>query len=704
MVDTMKDEYVTQSVAILSDLISSLTRVYSSEYTKFGADFSNVSAEESVASTILYRLTKYWSPEGSHKILHEKAVLSTLELDHRLNSFKPVWRSDDFLTSVLLRAKGIMRKAMLNQKYDPRLGKLVFSNGSTCVSARGHNSLLEKGLNVDLWTVTAAAFTEAALLVHSTLFLKRCAAHHFKELGLQRRHNRDIPKAWLFHLDEYIAHRRNPEKVGLPYVFPYEFLGEIPRKISRAEAIFTFRLYFIVTFVEYAKFSSISKNVNENRGIEPQPFLMVCLQLSFSHTILRPVLLQMGVDLDDQGMQQVRIGHEAEGGYLTTGDLSSASECNSMWSLNNICDETVRKYVSLYRCEFLNFPSIDTIHYLSKVSSMGNGFTFELMTLILTCVCRVFDDSATVYGDDIVVTSSAWPYVQTVLEELGYIINKDKTFHNSPYRESCGKFYRDEFGYILSFKFTLPTTPLGVDICVNKLYILYNYARANYLSNKGGWIDLIETVHKILVSRVPLRRQVDAFALPNTYEGWAEIQLDRGVFSNGATEKKRKRPWPHKQNLARYCVADMFQWDVDSIEHVKLLRYDDKKSYRAANGFRHSAGSSDRVPVITGCYYLFGSGKGEVSKVRTSNKWDGNVITMGVKNCVVTGHGAYKEYSCLRYEGHVIPVGTVSRMTQSWLLDHLVNAIRLCIVLTVCEQVSALNPILGIKGRKRIKD
>lgn len=85
---------------------------------------------------------------------------------------------------------------------------------------------------------------------------------------------------------------------------------------------------------------------------------------------------------------------------------------------------------------------------LEKISSMGNGFTFELETLIFwalaTSVCDFLGVDSTdvsVYGDDIIVPTETVSSLLETLEFLGFRMNQEKSFWSGKFRESCGKDY-----------------------------------------------------------------------------------------------------------------------------------------------------------------------------------------------------------------------------------------------------------------------
>jgi hypothetical protein len=88
---------------------------------------------------------------------------------------------------------------------------------------------------------------------------------------------------------------------------------------------------------------------------------------------------------------------------------------------------------------------------LQKFSSMGNGFTFPLQTLIFYSLAWALQPAievgpqrpqvAVAYGDDIIVPSDVAPKLAELLRYVGFKVNAEKSFWEGPFRESCGKDY-----------------------------------------------------------------------------------------------------------------------------------------------------------------------------------------------------------------------------------------------------------------------
>lgn len=89
---------------------------------------------------------------------------------------------------------------------------------------------------------------------------------------------------------------------------------------------------------------------------------------------------------------------------------------------------------------------------LAKFAGMGSGLTFPTMALLIFLVCYLalidlrykHSDafrSVHVYGDDIIVPTRAYSTCVEYLGRIGFIVNSQKSYHRSHFRESCGGDY-----------------------------------------------------------------------------------------------------------------------------------------------------------------------------------------------------------------------------------------------------------------------
>jgi len=109
-----------------------------------------------------------------------------------------------------------------------------------------------------------------------------------------------------------------------------------------------------------------------------------------------------------------------------------------------------------------------------KVSSMGNGFTFELMSLILFALCKSLTQDCSVFGDDIIVPNNVAETLVRDLNNGGFVVNPEKSHIYDVYRESCGAHFLDGHGYIESYDFRWAKNIGEVLTISNKLSRLAN--------------------------------------------------------------------------------------------------------------------------------------------------------------------------------------------------------------------------------------
>lgn len=213
---------------------------------------------------------------------------------------------------------------------------------------------------------------------------------------------------------------------------------------------------------DHDTFSTVPKNAVTDRTIGIGPDLNVYLQLGVGYAI-RKRLYQSGINLNDQSINQTRAREASISGNLATLDLKSAS--NSVtWQLvwNLLGESTITggpdpiwfAMLDALRTNSCLMPD-GSVHEYELFSSMGNGYTFELESLIFYAlsyaVCKFLAIPAdiSVYGDDLIVPVEAVSLLKVVLATAGFRLNDSKSFWTQGttgiFRESCGKHYLDGF-------------------------------------------------------------------------------------------------------------------------------------------------------------------------------------------------------------------------------------------------------------------
>jgi hypothetical protein len=204
-----------------------------------------------------------------------------------------------------------------------------------------------------------------------------------------------------------------------------------------------------------SKLMFVPKNRDIMRSICTEPSLNMFYQLGLGSILEDRLLRSTGIDLSCQpsrNRELARLG-SIDGGYATI-DLASASDTISLNLLREILPREFFNVLLRLRSPVTSYKGA-TIP-LHMVSTMGNGFTFPLQTIIFTCcVLAIYsvygiprrDPSGFsvgnwgVFGDDIVVEAKAFRPLVLLLGRLGFFVNTGKSFDKGPFRESCGEDY-----------------------------------------------------------------------------------------------------------------------------------------------------------------------------------------------------------------------------------------------------------------------
>lgn len=229
-----------------------------------------------------------------------------------------------------------------------------------------------------------------------------------------------------------------------------------------------------VSVRDCSSLSVVPKTYDRGRVIATEPSANMWMQRGLSIGIERILRAEFGIDLANQQAKNRVLAQIGSTGTLSTLDLESASDLAHPWVLQQT-PSWFRDAVERYRLSNveLDDPSIGQFCVkLNMVSTMGNGFTFSYMTLIMCCVVRAvarlsghrlvgwskshrsasalasaadglptYPGNWGVFGDDIIVDESIAPRVIRLLTLLGYKVNDSKSFVGGWFKESCGGDY-----------------------------------------------------------------------------------------------------------------------------------------------------------------------------------------------------------------------------------------------------------------------
>jgi len=210
------------------------------------------------------------------------------------------------------------------------------------------------------------------------------------------------------------------------------------------------------------KVVTVPKDATANRVIAVEPGLNLWFQKAIGSMIQRR-LLRCGIDLRQQSINQKLAKVASKDAINATIDFSSASDSIALGIVQELfCNCSVsERYENNLPVWFSVLDSCRSHYGLrdgtwvkwDKFSSMGNGFTFQLQSLIFyaiaTCCMEyaqrqstvLVEGSVSVYGDDVIVPCSCLELFSLMCEFYGFTINVKKSHFSSLFRESCGSHY-----------------------------------------------------------------------------------------------------------------------------------------------------------------------------------------------------------------------------------------------------------------------
>ncbi len=200
--------------------------------------------------------------------------------------------------------------------------------------------------------------------------------------------------------------------------------------------------------VDTAKLIFVEKNAKTHRPICVEPLLNGFMQLGIGAYLKDRLRIHAKQDLGDQVRNQSLAQAASVSGKLATIDLSSASDTLAFSVVFDLLPEEWVDLLATFRTGHMNYGGRE--YELEKFSSMGNGYTFELESLIfwaLSSACTELSgedrDLVSVYGDDIIVPVKAVDLLMATLTWCGFNLNREKSFWTGKFRESCGADWLD---------------------------------------------------------------------------------------------------------------------------------------------------------------------------------------------------------------------------------------------------------------------
>lgn len=328
------------------------------------------------------------------------------------------------------------------------------------------------------------------------------------------------------------------------------------------------------------RFSTVPKNFKTDRGICVEPSANLSLQLAAGQTIRRR-LYRVGIQIDGVGHSNAQRIHRdyarwgSVSGECATIDLSNASDMIAANLVRLLLPRGWFDYLNAIRS---HYTVIDGKHVkLNKFSSMGNGFTFELETLIFYAIARSVSPWAKAYGDDIVVPTHAAADVLKELAFFGFTVNREKSYLSGPFRESCGGDYREGLDTRPVYLKKIPAAPLEWINLYNQLRLI---ARKSVLN--GTLVadsDEYRAAKRVILNEIPVMFRLFT---PEHLPGLHTTKRQKMIVRKATfAQKKRRFFWGTGVSLVERGYVE-FKTPVPMLAKISLKRFKPEAQLAAA--------------------------------------------------------------------------------------------------------------------------
>ena len=217
-----------------------------------------------------------------------------------------------------------------------------------------------------------------------------------------------------------------------------------------------FTRFGIAHVVGGSRLTFAKKELEISRVINTEASIDMLFQLGLGACMNGVLLDFYNIDMSKQpniNRALARLG-SVDGSNATT-DLKSASDSISVSFARWYLPPKIFQSLNAVRSKVIGLPQehgggeLD----LNIFSTMGNGFTFPLQTLIFASLVKAVYRSYglptdcseyphfSVFGDDIICVKQVYHTLHEVLRFCGFTVNDAKSFNSGSFRESCGEDY-----------------------------------------------------------------------------------------------------------------------------------------------------------------------------------------------------------------------------------------------------------------------
>lgn len=468
------------------------SKLVAAEIHPFDKTLNGENPEVCNTSLVTHRIVNKFNMTTSAAELRSKAFQKYVTEDEALGvcvSGFNIW--SEGLDSYYLRKMQLnLRRIFRNFNLNLKKASIAFSPGETFISSRGDVSVLAKLSEREHWTTYDSCLHDTCVLIYHNMSLKRAAKELIGPVTRKERrayYARAIDQGYskgelgfvVFHWlleDKLLTVVKGSRGSSVPKD------SEVDRFIN-VEAMFPCILQMIVG-------SEIKRCLRRNGNfLLPIKSESECFPKN-GVTMVKRTLSHIGLEAQNHH------GHLISNPKYATLDFKSASNSVSKVVVFSTFPKVVVSYLQRYRSGYVQLGN--EWYEPNMLSSMGNGFTFEVMSAMLYALGCVFSPDVRVFGDDVIIPNTVARVFARVAAAVGFNLNEKKSFIDSNFRESCGYFYHDDFGYLTSFDFTQCETFQDVILTCNKLTLLL--AEANIPSIYGLLEEARDSIRSTILS------------------------------------------------------------------------------------------------------------------------------------------------------------------------------------------------------------
>lgn len=282
----------------------------------------------------------------------------------------------------------------------------------------------------------------------------------------------------------------------------------------------------------------VPKSFKTYRSIIIEPLLNGIIQKGFGSYMKRK-MFHAGIDLYDQSLnrERARVG-SLEPSRFATIDLSRASDTLAYSLVMDLLPWDWFMALDSARSGIISYRGSSIV--LEKFSSMGNGFTFELESLIFKALARGIalahdiDDNSSVFGDDIIASRDHAILITNYFPDYGFTINSEKTFIDGNFRESCGGDYA--FGVDVR-PFFLKGSRTGGRWTYHNCVVFHNHLQ------RKPWFDPNGEIRRLLLAKIPDR-----------YQNWGPDGYGDGHLVSLAPLRTYARPYGREKGYEGFKI------------------------------------------------------------------------------------------------------------------------------------------------------